>query len=241
MNHTIDTILAHRSIRKFTQQTIDESLLTTLLNCGIAASTSSFIQCVSIIRITETESRKALAQLAGEQEYVASAAEFLVFCADFNRHKQINPYAQLGFTEQTLIGAIDAALMAQNTLLAAESLGLGGVYIGGIRNNPQAVSDLLAIPSHVMPLFGLCLGYPDQKPEIKPRLPQRLVVHQERYQAKADKQTLNDYNEQTREYYRHRTQGAKDMSWSEQITTALNKESRPFMKDFINKKGFSTR
>lgn len=241
MNHTIDTILAHRSIRKFTQQTIDESLLTTLFNCGIAASTSSFIQCVSIIRVTQQDSRETLAQLAGGQDYVASAAEFFVFCADFNRHKQINPDAQLGFTEQTLIGAIDAALMAQNTLLAAESLGLGGVYIGGIRNNPQAVSDLLAMPSHVIPLFGLCLGYPDQNPEIKPRLPQRLVVHQESYQAQIDKQTLNNYDEQTREYYRHRTQGAKDMSWSEQITTALNKEARPFMKDFINKKGFSTR
>ncbi|WP_299001645.1 oxygen-insensitive NADPH nitroreductase [uncultured Shewanella sp.] len=241
MNHTIDTILAHRSIRKFTQQAIDESLLTTLLNCAIAASTSSFIQCVSIIRITETDSRKTLTQLAGGQEYVASAAEFFVFCADFNRHKQINPDAQLGFTEQTLIGAIDAALMAQNTLLAAESLGLGGVYIGGIRNNPQAVSDLLAMPSHVIPLFGLCLGYPDQNPEIKPRLPQSLVVHQERYQDKVDKKILSKYDEHTREYYRHRTQGAKDMSWSEQITTTLNKESRPFMKDFINKKGFSTR
>ncbi|WP_298769655.1 oxygen-insensitive NADPH nitroreductase [uncultured Shewanella sp.] len=241
MNHTIDTILAHRSIRKFTQQTIDEALLTTILNCAIAASTSSFIQCVSIIRITQSDTRKTLAQLAGGQNYVASAAEFFVFCADFNRHKHIHPDAQLGFTEQTLIGAIDAALMAQNALLAAESLGLGGVYIGGIRNNPQAVSELLAMPSHVIPLFGLCLGYPDQNPEIKPRLPQSLVVHQESYQPELNRQVLSDYDEQTREYYRHRTQGAKDMSWSEQITTALNKEARPFMKDFINKKGFSTR
>ncbi|MCL1127561.1 oxygen-insensitive NADPH nitroreductase [Shewanella surugensis] len=241
MNHTIETILEHRSIRKFTHQTIDDALLTTILNCAIAASTSSFIQCVSIIRVCQQDRRETLAQLAGGQAYVASAAEFFVFCADFNRHKQIHPEAQLGFTEQTLIGAIDAALMAQNALLAAESLGLGGVYIGGIRNNPQAVSDLLEMPSHVIPLFGLCLGYPDQHPEKKPRLPQSLVIHQEAYQPELDKQILNDYDNQTRHYYRNRSNGNKDMSWSEQITTALNKEARPFMKDFIHNKGFSTR
>lgn len=241
MNHTIETILAHRSIRKFTPQPIDATLLSIILDCAIAASTSSFIQCVSIIRVTQQDRRETLAQLAGGQAYVASAAEFFVFCADFNRHKQIHPEAQLGFTEQTLIGAIDAALMAQNALLAAESLGLGGVYIGGIRNSPQAVSDLLEMPPHVIPLFGLCLGYPDQNPEKKPRLPQPLVVHQESYQAELDRQTLSDYDKQIRQYYQSRTNGNKNMSWSEQITGALNKEARPFMKEFINLKGFSTR
>ncbi|WP_299496191.1 oxygen-insensitive NADPH nitroreductase [uncultured Shewanella sp.] len=241
MNHTIDTILAHRSIRKFTPKAIDETMLSTILDCAIAASTSSFIQCVSIIRVTQANRRESLAKFAGGQAYVASAAEFLIFCTDFNRHKQIHSEAQLGFTEQTLIGAIDAGLMAQNALLAAESLGLGGVYIGGIRNNPQAVSDLLNLPDHVIPLFGLCLGYPDQNPDKKPRLPQSLIVHQEQYQTECDNQALTQYDNQTRQYYRQRTNGTKDISWSEQITTALNKEARPFMKDFINKKGFSTR
>lgn len=241
MNHTIETILEHRSIRKFTSKSIDDKQRQTILNCAIAASTSSFIQCVSIVRVTQQDKRETLAELAGGQAYVASAAEFFVFCADFNRHQQIHPEAQLGFTEQTLIGSIDAALMAQNALLAAESLGLGGVYIGGIRNQPQAVSDLLEMPSHVIPLFGLCLGYPDQNPEKKPRLPQSLIVHEDVYQPELDKQILNDYDNHIRDYYRSRTGGNKEMSWSEQITSTLNKEARPFMKDFINNKGFSTR
>ncbi len=83
--------------------------------------------------------------------------------------------AQTGFVEQLLIGAIDGALMAQNALLAAQSMGLGGVYIGGIRNNPAAVSE--AVGCHqVIPLFGLCLGHPAQAPEQKPRLPRALVA-----------------------------------------------------------------
>ncbi|OLQ73417.1 nitroreductase A [Photobacterium proteolyticum] len=241
MNQTIETILQHRSIRKFTEQAISAQQLSAILDCAIAASSSSFIQCVSIVRITETDKREQLVEFAGGQPYVASAAEFLVFCADFQRHQQIHPEAQLGFTEQTLIGAVDAALMAQNAMVAAESLGLGGVYIGGIRNNPEGVSKLLSLPHHVIPLFGLCLGYPAQHPELKPRLPQSMIVHQNSYQAELDSVQLAHYDNEVREYYRTRTGGNKETSWSEQITATLNKEARPFMKEFINTKGFSVK
>ncbi|MCM0147210.1 oxygen-insensitive NADPH nitroreductase [Photobacterium galatheae] len=241
MNQTIETILAHRSIRRFTAEPIQAEMLSTILDCAIAASTSSFIQCVSVVRVVDAEKRSQLAHFAGDQPYVASAAEFLVFCADFHRHQQIHPQAQLGFTEQTLIGAIDAALMAQNGLLAAESLGLGGVYIGGIRNHPVEVSAVLDLPEHVIPLFGLCLGHPDQNPELKPRLPQSLVVHQDSYQHELPRQQLAEYDAQVRTYYQTRTGSNKAVSWSEQITATLTKEARPFMKDFLASKGFSTR
>lgn len=102
--------------------------------------------------------REELVTLTGGQKHVAQAAEFWVFCADFNRHLQICPDAQLGLAEQLLLGVVDTAMMAQNALTAAESLGLGGVYIGGLRNNIEAVTKLLKLPQHVLPLFGLCLG-----------------------------------------------------------------------------------
>ena len=238
MNQTIETILQHRSIRKFTAEPISESQRNTILDCAIAASSSSFIQCVSIIRVTDPEMRVLLAEYAGGQEYVASAAEFFVFCADYNRHQQIYPEAKLGFTEQTLIGAVDAALMAQNGLLAAESLDLGGVYIGGLRNNPDKVATLLSLPQHVLPLFGLCLGHPAQSPEVKPRLPRSIVVHENSYSA-LDMDKLASYDQHVRQYYQTRTGGNKEMSWSEQISGTLNKEARPFMKQFIEGQGFS--
>ncbi len=80
-----------------------------------------------------------------------------------------------GFIELMLIASVDAALVAQNVLVAAESLGLGGVYVGGIRNDPDKMSELLNLPDRVYPVFGLCLGWPDQDPDRKPRLPQSLV------------------------------------------------------------------
>jgi len=237
MNNTIETILAHRSIRKFTEQNISPETLTTLIDCARAASSSSNIQCVSIIRVTDPSLREQLVECAGGQTYVASAAEFLVFCADFNRHQQIKPDAKLGFTEQTLIGAVDSALMGQNCLLAAESLGLGGVYIGGLRNNPDRVCELLKLPEHVFPMFGMCLGYPDQEPSKKPRLPADLVLHTNEYQA-LDTQVLSDYDQTMRDYYDVRTAGKVDQSWSDQISTILSKEARPFMKDRLNQQGF---
>jgi hypothetical protein len=71
--------------------------------------------------------------------------------------------------------------VAQNILLGAESCGLGGVMIGGIRNNPEDVSKLLELPDKVYPLMGMCLGWPDQDPMVKPRLMPEIVIHREKY------------------------------------------------------------
>ena len=174
MTPTIETILSHRSIRKFTEQAIDPEQLDTIIQSGLAASSSSMLQVVSIIRVTDLDKRKTLAKLAGNQAYVANAAEFLVFCIDYHRHFTINPKVNAEYTELTIIGAVDCGIMAQNCLLSAESLGLGGVYIGGLRNSASEVDELLELPQHCAVLFGLCLGHPDQDPQIKPRLPAKV-------------------------------------------------------------------
>lgn len=170
MTPTIELICGHRSIRHFTDEPISEAQREAIINSARATSSSSFLQCSSIIRITDKALREELVTLTGGQKHVAQAAEFWVFCADFNRHLQICPDAQLGLAEQLLLGVVDTAMMAQNALIAAESLGLGGVYIGGLRNNIEAVTKLLKLPQHVLPLFGLCLGWPADNPDLKPRL-----------------------------------------------------------------------
>lgn len=167
MTPTIELICGNRSIRHFTDEPISEAQREAIINSARATSSSSFLQCSSIIRITDKALREELVTLTGGQKHVAQAAEFWVFCADFNRHLQICPDAQLGLAEQLLLGVVDTAMMAQNALTAAESLGLGGVYIGGLRNNIEAVTELLKLPQHVLPLFGLCLGWPADNPDLK--------------------------------------------------------------------------
>ncbi|WP_421333161.1 nitroreductase family protein [Aeromonas sp. 603607] len=217
MNQTIDLILSHRSIRQFTAEPIVPQQLDVILAAAQSASTSSFLQVTSIVRVSEPEARQQLAMLAGNQPYVVQAAEFLVFCADYHRHSQIVPEAQTGYAEQLLIG----------------------VYIGGIRNHPAEVSELLGLPHQVIPLFGLCLGHPAQQPEQKPRLPRGLVVHQERYQHELDRDLLARYDQQIADYYQARSSNNKQQTWSSQIRAILGKESRPFMLGFLQSRGFN--
>ncbi|MBU5857012.1 oxygen-insensitive NADPH nitroreductase, partial [Vibrio cholerae O1] len=178
MNPVIDTILSHRSIRAFTQEPISATQLETIIASGIAASSSSLLQVISVIRVTDGSMREQLAEFAGNQAYVASAAEFLVFCIDYQRHYALNPNVKPEFMELTLIGAVDAGIMAQNCLLAAESMGLGGVYIGGLRNSPNEVDALLNLPPYTAVLFGMCLGHPAQEPELKPCLAPKVILHE---------------------------------------------------------------
>lgn len=175
MNPTIELLKSHRSIRKFKDQKIPRELFEDLIRAGQCAATSNHVQAYTIIHVVNPESRRKLAELAGGQTYVESCSDFLVFCADMKRATESAAKAGAevirGMTEQLLVASIDTALIAQNVVVAAESEGLGICYIGGIRNNPQEVSNLLKLPEHVYPVFGLCLGYPDQQPEVKPRLP----------------------------------------------------------------------
>ena len=182
-------------------------------------------------------------ELAGNQPYVVSAAEFMVFCADLKRAGNYCEAYDMPFegnyTEHFIIATVDVALMAQSLVTAAESEGLGICYIGGIRNNPGPVSELLELPRGVYPVFGLCLGYPDQDPEIKPRLPVPVVVKQDTYNEDGDKETIAAYDEQIREYYRTRTGGGHGVSWSEQVANLLSEKSRPHMKEFLAGQGFT--
>ncbi|WP_323842298.1 MULTISPECIES: oxygen-insensitive NADPH nitroreductase [unclassified Moraxella] len=254
---TIETLLNHRSVRKYTGEPISEQMLVAILEAGRAVSTSSFLQASSIIRIKDTAKRTALRQIScdmSEEEYhqaladgkrlghgyVESCAEYLVFCMDAKRHNQLAD-VQTDWTEVTLIGAIDAALMAQNVLSAAESLGLGGVFIGSLRNDIERAGEVLGLPEHVVPLFGLCLGHPDWESKInqsqRPRLPLDVLVSTDTYQVASDEK-LSAYNEQVKEYYNGR---GLDLDWATQIATTFGGKVRPFMLEYLQKQGFSKR
>ncbi|MCF7364087.1 MULTISPECIES: oxygen-insensitive NADPH nitroreductase [Vibrio] len=238
MNSVIDTILNHRSIRAFKDTPITQQQLDSIIKSGIAASSSSLLQVVSIIRVTDKEKRQKLAELSGNQHYVAQAAEFLVFCIDYQRHYEMNPNVKPEFMELTLIGAVDSGIMAQNCLLAAESMGLGGVYIGGLRNSPKQVDELLGLPKYSAVLFGMCLGHPDQDPQLKPRLGADVIVHENSYQP-LNKDAVAEYDQTMIEYYQSRSSNVKQQGWSDQITAKLSQESRPYMLGYLNDKGLA--
>ncbi len=242
MNEVIRLLQSHRSVRKFTDQSITQDVLEELIKCGQSAATSSFIQACTVIQVDDKDAREQLVEYTGGQAYVASAARFLVFCADMKRHQLAcdmhEAHMLKGYTEQFITATVDCALFAQNVLTAAESMGIEGVYIGGIRNQIQAVSDLLALPHLVFPVFGMCLGYPAQNPEVKPRLPLAVVLKKNQYDDSGDTAAITEYDKQVRKYYNTRTGGTKDMAWSGQIADMLVKEARPGMLDFLKSRGY---
>ena len=129
----------------------------------------------------------------------------------------------------------------KNMLLAAESAGLGGVFIGGIRNDPQSVADCLQLPELVYPVFGLCLGWPAEHHAIKPRLPTSAVMHQDRYDLAALENQVDAYDQLMSEYYKNRDANSKQSSWSEQTANAVQGKKREHMLSFLQQRGFLKR
>ena len=195
----------------------------------------------SVIRVTRPEVRAAIAEAAGGQAWIEQAPEFLIFCADLRR---INGACMAagrgeleGCSEHGLAAIVDVTLMAQNVLLAAESQGLGGVFIGGIRKDPQLVVDQLALPSLVLPVFGMCLGWPNEENEVKPRMPVGFVLHQDSYrEVSAERMAL--YDEKMAAYYASRGSNIKLSDWSSAAAAAVQGKKRKHMLEFLRSRGF---
>ncbi len=238
MNATIKTMKSHKSIRKYKDLLISEEIILELIRAGQGASTSNFAQAYSIIRIDNKETRLAFFHLTKGQEHILHAPLFLVFVADLERaRKSTMLYHETmdeGGAESFIIATVDTALMAQNMLVAAESLGLGGVYIGGIRNEPTLVKDLLHLPNNTFPIFGMCLGYPDENHEIKPRLPVDVIFKNETYDGTKEDGLIKEYDDQIKVYYRSRNIGQRVDNWSNQMALMFSKPLRPHMKKFLN-------
>ena len=165
-NEVLETILNHRSVRGFLPRALPEGTLELLIAAAQSASTSSNLQFWSVVAVQETERKSRLAELAGQQQFIRDAPLLLVWLADLSRLDRIAAERQAQvdgthYLEEFIVGVVDAALAAQSALIAAESLGLGAVYIGAMRNLPEQIAAELALPPHVFAVFGMSIGYPD--------------------------------------------------------------------------------
>ncbi|HYX03680.1 MAG TPA: nitroreductase family protein [Reyranella sp.] len=189
-NDTIASLLDHRSVRGFLADPVPAGTLETLVAAAQSAATSSNMQLWSAIAIDDPAKRKVLAEIAGNQKHIEQCPLYLAWVADLSRNARLGEaerteFESLPWLETFMVACIDAALAAQNAVVAAQSLGLRTVYIGAMRNDPVRVAGLLGLPPRAFVVFGLCVGYPDPKAkhEVKPRLPQSTVLHRERYDA----------------------------------------------------------
>lgn len=241
--------MQHRSVRKFLDLPITDTQVESIVRAAQRASTSSNLQSWSAVVVRDKNRKKRLSKMLGGHPYIENASVFIAWIADFSRNEQllrsraVEPQT-LGFIETTLVGAVDVGIAAQNALLAAESMGLGGVFVGGIRNDPTAVAKELGLPRHTFAIVGMALGVPDpnEGTGIKPRLPLDGVLHHEQYDPGRWGEATRQYEEDYREYFE--TQGTPNRSWMFATTKRLGPLSglygRDRMRDSLRAQGFDS-
>jgi nitroreductase len=249
-NDTLAGLLAHRSVRAYLPTPLPVGALKLIVVAAQSAATSSNLQVWSVVTVEDEDRKSRLAALAGGQKHIAQAPLFLLFLADLSRLERIAEARGLraeahDYLESLLVAVIDAALAAQNAVVAAESLGLGSVYIGAIRNKPAEVAAELGLPPNVLAVFGLCLGYADESTAsgVKPRLPQNLVLHKERYNPEIQAEALAAYDEAMRRF--QKSQGIAEIGWTQQaldrVASAASLKGRDRLSDALRKLGFGLR
>lgn len=198
-NPVIDHLNSHVSVRSYTADPIPREWIEAIVSAGQRAATSSNLQMYAAIAVTDAATRKELAHWCGDQKHIEDAPAFIAWCADLSK---LDSACQLRglphvheYVENFVLAAVDVSLVMQNAAVAAESLGLGICYIGGIRNNPREVIRLLDLPHFVAPIAGMTFGFPARVGKQRPRLPLRAVLHWERYSDDGVDDALYEYDQ----------------------------------------------
>ena len=182
---TIKLIRNHRSVRRYKTDPIPDDLLEEVLETGIRASSYGNMQTYSVVVSRQQETRDRLYLVLRQQEMVRQAPLQLTFCVDFRRMRKWlaanNAPDNFGDFLAFLIGTVDACLVAQNVALAAEDRGLGICFIGATLVNADQVGEVLELPEGVVPVTGMAMGWPDEDPPLRDRLPLSGLVHYDRY------------------------------------------------------------
>jgi len=179
------TIFEHRTIRKYKSTPIESEKLELILKAATRGATTGNMQLYSIIVTSDIEKRKALMPLHFNQKMVEEAPVVLTFCADLNRFHKWCEQRQAEKAYDNFMwfynATIDAVIAAQNAVIAAESLGLGTVYLGTTTYTADKMAEFFNLPDGVVPVTTIVLGYPDENPPLTDRLPLEAVVHHEIY------------------------------------------------------------
>ncbi len=243
MNAALQLLLAHRSYRDYTDQPVSDADLDAIIAAAQRAPSSIHAQVTSLIVVRDPARRAKIAEIAGGQPWIAKAPVFICLVADFAKtdaavqfagEKQVIHESLEGFA----VGALDAGIVLTTLTTAARALGLGAVMIGGIRNDPQAMIDLLGLPPQTFPFIGCCIGHFASEPPLKPRLPVSTFRHDERWHGVPDAATIKAYNEELMAYWKSigRTDG---QPWTENTAKRYKQIYFPNTKPVAAKQGLT--
>ena len=242
-------IAGHRVHRRFLPRAIEPALLRLLCACALSAPSKSDLQQGDILVVRDRDKQRAIAALIPDMPWIADAPVFLVFLADGSRLPQIarlrgkpfpNDHLDLFFN-----AVVDSAIVLTTFMRAAAAVGLGSCPISAIRDRPDVVSELLALPERVVPVAGLCVGWPAEAGGITPRLGLKTTLHEDRYRTDELARALDAYDrrrERERPYRRQRDPErwgkADPYGWSEDKARQYAEPLRADFGVFVRGKGF---
>lgn len=246
-NDQIEHMMEHRSVRKFLPDALPAGALETMVAAAQSASSSSNLHNWSVIAVTDPAIKSELYRISGwGNPFIEEAPAFLLWVADQSRNNAISK-ANGGdavvhdYLDAFVMATIDAALASQNAALAAESIGLGVVYIGGMRNKSQEVADLVGLPQFSYVTFGMVVGYPapEAQARLRPRPSQDVVLHRNRYEAERGEKIVA-YEEPFKRF--RQDLGMKQKTFAEAATFSSNDMSfmdgRENLRATVEQRGF---
>lgn len=245
----IARIAAHRVHRHYLARDIAPDLMRLLCACALSAPSKSDLQQADILVVRERAKIHAIADLLPEMPWLREAPVFLVFLANGRRLPEISQLRDKPFPNDHLDlffnATVDAAVVMTTFLRAAEAVGLGCCPVSVIRDHAAVVSEMFVLPEKVIPIAGMCVGWPAEEGGITPRLSLGTTVHEERFKESDLAAEINAYDRRrttTRPYRNQRELerfGRNEFyGWSEDKARQYATPLRVDFGAFVRAKGF---
>jgi nitroreductase len=238
-------IASYASHRSWSSQPLDPDVLRMLAACALSAPSKSYLQQADIIEVRDPVRRKAVEQLVPSMPWMSSAPVLLVFCGNGRRFRHLFASRGEAFTNEHLDGffnpVVDASLVMMNFIQASAAAGLVCCPISVLRDQAVALSEILEIPDHVVPIAGLCIGYPSQTRSINPRLSLAATLHVDRFDDADKDEWIEDFDQR---YVAARGALLKDIkasppvAWSEEKIKQYAQPQRQDWGQFVRSKKF---
>jgi nitroreductase len=247
--HDLARIAGHRSHRRYLPSRIEPNLLRLLCACALSAPSKSDLQQSDIVIVSDAAIRKAIVTTIPDMPWIMDAAAFLVFVANGERLPMMAKLRQKPFPnnhlDQFFNASVDAALVLATFIQAAEAVGLGCCPISAIRDHPATVNDLLRLPDRVVPVAGLCVGWPSEPGVVTPRLSLNATVIENAYGERDLAAEIGAYDRRRAALLPYRRQRDTDRwgepqlyGWSEEKTRQYAVPTRHDFGGFVRGKGF---
>ncbi|NQE65366.1 nitroreductase family protein [Caulobacter sp. RHG1] len=255
-NPVVEIQLAHKSVRTFLPEALPEGALETMVAAAQSASTGSALHQWSVITVTDGALKQRISDTIARTvptdriPWIEEAPTLLLWVADLSRSAAITrergaePVVH-DYLDAFLMATVDTSLAAQNAALAAESMGLGIVFLGVVRNAAQEIAEFVGLPPHTFFTFGMAVGHPDQSRQSvpRPRPPQSVMLHENRYDSEGFKAKLDSYEDAYRAF--REGQNMRPRSWQDAVhesaTSMAYMSGRADLRDMVTARGLTLR